>query len=311
MGYVNLSVAAVNCLRTDVERNHRHGRLKPFCVQLSRHFTDLSVLSNTPVLDGQALDSLKLSYIVGYQGTLCRYCVARDSGIIAANGCSFFCQILLDEGGFVYCSSIPSEHGIYAAHKIINYDAVLGRGFFADGSKFKLGIGNCRNHNFVALLNMSFQLVEQSYRMLTHNVRTYVGVEHKDFFHSLTRPSSITSGRSIRKSGSALPSLARLLQLFLAGLKISESPSWMISTSDTPKNSKSFGSRTAWLRPLRNKDAVFILFLQHVLQMFQYIIVLAYVKPMPLAAAVRFNLLCAKGYHASCHKSSFFEGNIL
>jgi hypothetical protein len=88
----------------------------------------------------------------------------------------------------------------------------------------------------VAAQHRLLQALQDGFRLLAHDERADVGVEHIGLVHRLNLPSSLTtSSRSAIKSGSAFSSCANEPQVGRTGRKIMLSPSRTISSSLTLK----------------------------------------------------------------------------
>nr|AAO49568.1 putative protein [Escherichia coli] len=135
------------------------------------------------------------------------------------------------------------------------------RGLRAGGAEAHLGIRHGRDHNAITAQHRLLQALQHRCRLLAHDERADVGVEHPGFLHGSKRPSSLTtSSRSAIKSGSALSSCANEPQVGRTGRRMMLSPSRTISSSLTPSKSRSRGRRMARLLPFLNIETVRMVF---------------------------------------------------
>ena len=75
-------------------------------------------------------------------------------------------------------------------------------------------VGDGRDHDTVTAQHRLLQILKHCFRLLAHDERADVRVEHIDLVHRLNRPSSqTTSSRSVIKPGSAFSSSGNELQL--------------------------------------------------------------------------------------------------
>ncbi|KEO39507.1 putative vagD [Escherichia coli 2-460-02_S1_C2] len=131
------------------------------------------------------------------------------------------------------------------------------RCLWTGGAEAHLGVGDGRDHDTVTAQHRLLQILKHCFRLLAHDERADVRVEHIDLVHRLNRPSSqTTSSRSVIKPGSAFSSSRNELQLGRRGRRMILSPSRTISSSLTPSKSRSRGRRIARLLPFLKIDTV-------------------------------------------------------
>ncbi|STK05337.1 Uncharacterised protein [Escherichia coli] len=160
----------------------------------------------------------------------------------------------------VVASTAARSHGRTASSPLterVNQLHVAWRGLRTGGTEAHLGVGDGRDHDTVTAQHRLLQVLKQCFRLLAHDERADVRVEHIDLVHRLTRPSSLTtSSRSVIKSGSAFSSSRNEPQVGRTGRRMMLSPSRTISSSLTPSKSRSRGRRIARLLPFLKMDTV-------------------------------------------------------
>src|SRR5690606_3356013 len=163
--------------------------------------------------------------------------------------------------GRIHRGAVPGQDGIEAGAERVNQLDVARGGLRTGGAEAHLGVGDGRNHNAMTAQHRLLQALQHGFRLLAHNERADVRVEHIDLIHRSNRPSSLTtSSRSAIKSGSAFSSCANEPQVGRTGRRMMLSPSRTISSSLTPSKSRSRGRRMARLLPFLKIDTVLIIF---------------------------------------------------
>ncbi len=119
-----------------------------------------------------------------------------------------------------------------------------GEAFRTCGAKAHLGVSDNRDHDTLVTQHRRLQALQHYFRLLAHDERADVGVEHVDLVHRSNRPSSLTtSPRSTIKSGSAFSSCANEHRGRPDGTQDDTVPSRTIFSSLTPSKSRSRGRR--------------------------------------------------------------------
>lgn len=162
--------------------------------------------------------------------------------------------------GRIHRGAVPGQDGIEAGAERVNQLDVARGGLRASGAEAHLGVGDGRDNDALVTQHRLLQALQHRFRLLAHDERADVGVEHIDLVHRLNRPSLLTtSSRSAIKSGSAFSSCANEPQVGRMGRRMMLSPSLTISSSLTPSKSRSRGRRMARLLPFLKMDTVLII----------------------------------------------------
>ncbi len=99
------------------------------------------------------------------------------------------------------------QDGIETGAERVNQLHVAWRCLWTGGAEAHLGVGDGRDHYTVTAQHRLLQILKHCFRLLAHDERADVRVEHIDLVHRLNRPSSqTTSSRSVIKPGSAFSS---------------------------------------------------------------------------------------------------------
>ncbi|ABD51650.1 putative vagD (plasmid) [Escherichia coli] len=219
-------------------------------------FTALSY----PVFQHKTRYPLKLSHIIRHQNGTGSDGVSGYRRVVRTDRRAGETQCHLNLRGRIHRGAVPRQDGIEPLTERVNQLHVAWRGLRTGGTEAHLGVGDGRDHDTVTAQHRLLQVLKQCFRLLAHDERADVRVEHIDLVHRLTRPSSLTtSSRSVIKSGSAFSSSRNEPQVGRTGRRMMLSPSRTISSSLTPSKSRSRGRRIARLLPFLKMDTVLMI----------------------------------------------------
>ncbi len=182
------------------------------------HITTYQEPLVNPVLRYQGRYPLKLQRIIRHQHGTGDNCVPGDSYVDrgAARRSTSLISVV---------ASTAAQSQVRTAHRTRQPTARGVGGLRTCGAKAHLGVSDNRDHDTLVTQHRRLQALQHHFRLLAHDERADVGVEHVDLVHRSNRPSSLTtSPRSTIKSGSAFSSCANEHQVGRTGRRMIQSP---------------------------------------------------------------------------------------
>lgn len=138
-----------------------------------------------PVFQFQARHSLKLPYIIRHQDSAGGDGVPGNRRVVRANRRPCDAQRDLNLRGGIHRRAIPGQDGIEPLTERVNQLDMARRGLRACGVETHLGVGDGRDQYTVATQHHLLQALQYHFRLLAHDERADVRIEHIDLVHRL------------------------------------------------------------------------------------------------------------------------------